>query len=214
MQSGGMEHYMKVVALNGSPKKQGNTYTSLNFMAEIFEENGIDYNIVHVGSKALNGCIDCGVCSKKQGECAIKNDNFNEIAESLKGANGVIFGAPVYYAGIAGNMKCFMDRFFRTNSEELNFKPVAAICALRRSGGVETFNQMNNYFSLSRSIVTPTSYWSAFHGAAAGEVAEDYEAVDCAKEIARNMCWLIDVLDKAQTPIPQNLPKRRTNFIR
>ncbi len=205
---------MKVIALNGSPKKNGNTFTSLNLMSDVFAENGIDYEIIHLGVKPLSGCIACGKCDRDAGKCVIANDSFNEIAQKLASADGIIIGSPVYYGGIAGSLKCFLDRFFYTNTKKLYYKPVAAVCSLRRSGGVGTFNQLNNYFSLSRSLVVPTSYWSAFHGCEPGEVEQDLEAWDCVKEVATNMSWLLNVFDKTEVPLPKVATRRFMNFIR
>lgn len=204
---------MKVIAINGSQRKNGNTYTALEHMRPIFEKEGIEYEIIQIGNKPVRGCIGCGKCHDK-GQCIFNDDILNEAREKLIQADGIIFGAPVYYAGIGGSMKCFMDRLFYTSSKNFNYKPMAAICSLRRSGGVETFNQMNNYFSLAKALVVPTSYWSAFHGFAPGEVAQDTEAMDCAEEIAINMSWLLKVLDVSDIPLPQSKPRRSMNFIR
>ncbi len=205
---------MKVIAINGSPRKAGNTAQSFAVMAPIFEAAGIEFEILHIGNKPIAGCIACDRCDQLDGKCVLDGDIHNKLCQQVAQADGVLFGAPVYYAGIAGGMKCFMDRFFRTNAKNLAFKPVAGICALRRSGGVETFNQLNNYFSLSRSLVVPTFYWSAFHGAAAGEVQQDLEAMDCAKEIATNMCWMLKMLESSTVEKPTVTQPARTNFIR
>ncbi len=205
---------MKVIAINGSPRKNGNTSHSLQIMEKVFVENKIDFEIIHLGNKPIYNCIACNACDKLGGKCALKGDIHNEICDKIASADGVIFGAPVYYAGIAGGMKSFMDRFFRTNSDSLSYKPVAGFCTLRRSGGVETFNQLNNYFALSRSIIVPTSYWSVFHGANLGEVLKDEEAIDCANEIAENMCWLLKMLFESKINKPEKKNRRITNFIR
>ncbi len=205
---------MKVIAINGSPKRNGNTYTSLNSMTDIFISHNIEYEIINLGNKPIYNCIACNMCDKLNGLCALKQDIHNDICQKIADADGVIFASPVYYAGIAGGMKSFMDRFFRTNSKKLAFKPVAAVCVLRRSGGVETYNQLNNYFALSRSLIVPTSYWSVFHGTTPGEVLHDDEATDCLKEIAENMSWLLKTLDDSEVPKPKVIQRRMTNFIR
>ena len=206
---------MKVIAINGSPRKDGNTYTALASMRKIFEDEGIEYEIIHIGTKPVYNCIGCGQCRKSwDKKCIFKDDVLGENIDKITSADGLIFGTPVYYAGISGGMKSFMDRLFYSSASKLAFKPVAGLCSLRRSGGVETFNQLNNYFSLSRSIIVPTSYWSAFHGAAKGEVVQDLEGMDSAKEIAQNMCWLLKVLASTDVPLPPAMPKARTNFIR
>lgn len=206
---------MKVIAINGSPRKNGNTYTALEAMRPIFDENGIDFEILQLGNKPIYNCIACDECrGKSANKCIFEDDVLNEYTEKMAKADGVIFGAPVYYAGIAGGMKSFMDRAFRTNASSLAYKPVAALCSLRRSGGVATFDQMNHYFALSRSIVVPTAYWSAFHGSARGEVSQDIEAIYCAKEIAANMSWLLKVLDESKIEKPTPTSKVSMNFIR
>ncbi len=205
---------MKVIAINGSPRKNGNTSHALNSMQDIFIKNDIEFEVIHLGNKPISNCIACNACDKLDGKCSLKNDIHNEVCDKIANADGVIFGAPVYYAGIAGGMKSFMDRFFRTNSKKLAFKPVAGLCVLRRSGGVETYNQLNNYFSLSRSVVVPTSYWSVFHGANSGEVLKDDEGMDCASEIAVNMCWLLKTFSESKIEKPEIKNRRITNFIR
>lgn len=206
---------MRVVAINGSPRSDGNTYTVLESVREVFEKEGIEYEIINIGTQTVHNCIACGKCLESEdSECIFSDDVLGKNIDKITSADGVIFGTPVYYSGIAGGMKSFMDRLFYSSSSKFAFKPVAALCSLRRSGGVATFDQLNHYFALSRSIVVPTSYWSAFHGAKKGEVTQDLEGMDSAREMAENMCWMLKVLNESKIPLPQIKPKAKTNFIR
>ena len=145
---------MKVLAVNGSPHKNGNTYIALEAACAKLREEGIETEIVNVGSLNITGCKACGACSKL-GRCAI-NDGFNEISEKFADADGIIIGSPVYYAGINGTLKCFLDRAFYVNSAKMRFKPAAAIVALRRSGVTDSYQTIYNYFAFSEMLKIPT----------------------------------------------------------
>ena len=129
---------MKVIAINGSPRKDGNTWSALETACKVLNEQGIETEIVNVGNMNITGCKACGACSGK-GACVI-NDGFNEVAEKAAAADGIIVGSPVYYAGVNGTLKCFLDRFFYVHSSKMRFKPAAAVVALRRSGVTHTYH--------------------------------------------------------------------------
>jgi len=203
---------MKVLAINGSPHAFGNTYQVLAAMAEELKGQGIDCEIVHVGS-GIPGCSGCGVC-RKTGKC-VHDDIVNRCAEKMEQADGLIVGTPVHYSGIAGDLKSFLDRFFYMGAP-LAHKVAAGAAILRRSGGVDTFHQLNNFFNLANCIITPSQYWTVVHGAAPGEVLQDLEGMDVARECARNMAWIIKMIDATRetVPAPQPFVRTRTNFIR
>ncbi len=208
---------MKVIAINGSPREKGNTYTAINLAAEQLRAEGIDVEIVHIGNKTIRGCQSCGFCYKSENNlCAIKDDVLNETVLKMRDADGIIIGSPVYYSGIAGQMKSFLDRAFYTSSRYFAFKVCAAVCAVRRGGGTSTFHQLNNFFNLGGMVITPTQYWGVIHGAAAGEAEQDPEGIQVMQSIGRNMAWLIKTFqrEKEENPPPAFEKKLFTNFIR
>lgn len=211
---------MKVLAINGSPHKEGNTYHALAAAAEVLEQQGIECEIVHMGNKGIHGCIGCGLCAKNKNErCGAFDDGVNELIQQMKAADGIILGAPVYYAGVAGTMKALCDRAFYAsgaNGNLFRYKPGAALVALRRGGGVAAFDQLNHYFTISEMLVASSSYWNAIHGAKAGEALQDGEGIHTARTMAANMAWLLKLIEagKGVVDMPVREPKVRTNFIR
>ncbi|WP_455716794.1 flavodoxin family protein [Anaerosporobacter sp.] len=137
---------MKVVAINGSPKSNGNTSIVLKHMQEEFEAQGIEMEIIHVGNKAIHGCIACGKCyTAPNHECIFKDDLVNQVAQKMREADGIVLGSPVYFSGIAGTMKSFLDRVFYTSAPYFKNKVGAAFITARRTGGSDTFHQLCNY---------------------------------------------------------------------
>lgn len=211
---------MKVVAFNGSPRPEGNTYHALNAVGEELKKQGIDFEIVHVGNKNIRGCIACMGCANNQNErCVIANDEVNDWIQKMKGADGVILGSPVYYSGIAGTMKSFLDRAFLVtgvNQSMLRHKVGATVVAVRRSGGVSTFDALNHYILYSEMIVPTTNYWNVTHGFAPGEASQDDEGNQIMRVLGKNMAWLLKVLaaGKPQVEPVAREEKTFTNFIR
>ncbi len=205
---------MKVIAINGSPKPRGNTYQSLEIVCNEMEARGIETEIIHVGNKEIKGCIACGRC--KDGHCVFSDDWFREIVDKIHAADGLLLGSPVYYASIAGTMKSFLDRLFYPNKGRMRLKVGAAIAVLRRSGGVTTFDQLNNYFLISEMMIAPSYYWNAIHGGVPGEMAQDLEGVSVLNNLANNMTWMLQMKDycKESLPAPDPVKRSWTNFIR
>lgn len=204
---------MKVIAINGSPKENGNTYTALKEACTELEKNGIETEIIRIGNMNLTGCKACGYCSAHGGKCVF-NDGLNEIADKIKAADGLIIGSPVYYAGINGTVKSFLDRLYYTSSASMRFKPAASIVALRRSGGVAAMEEINRFFLFSEMMITPTRYWSVVHGRTPGEAAQDEEGMQIARNIGCNMAYLLKMKGASQIPVPEAEPKISTSFIR
>lgn len=206
---------MKVLAINGSPHKNRCTYTAIKIMAEELEKKGIEVEIIHIGDKPIRGCTGCGACSKIEDKKCIFDDVVNQCIEKSKSADGIIIGSPVHFSGIAGSMKSFLDRFFCAGSH-LQYKVGAAVASLRRSGGVDTFHQLNNYFNLANIIITPSQYWNVVHGIKPEEVMQDMEGVQILQNLGRNMAWLMEVIDKGKKTIdlPETEKRIKTNFIR
>lgn len=205
---------MKIVAINGSPHKKGNTYAAINAAAKVLEKHGGETEIICVGDKNIRGCISCGYCYKA-GECVFKEDLVNETAALMREADGIIIGSPVYYSGVNGTLKSFLDRVFYSSGKEFSYKVGGAITAVRRAGGVPAFQQINNYFNLTQMLIAPTFYWSVAYGQKGQESLEDGEGIQGVEVMAENMAWLIKTTKFSQIPKPDPVEKRiRTNFIR
>jgi multimeric flavodoxin WrbA len=211
---------MNVIAINGSPNEQGNTYHALTIVGKQLQENDIDFKIIHIGNKAVRGCMACGTCWKKKDEkCSINTDPLNEWIQQIKGADGLILASPVYYAGIAGTMKCFLDRAFfvaGSNGGLFRQKVAASVVAVRRTGGSSTFDSLNHYLNYSEMILATSNYWNIAHGRVAGEMLQDSEGVQIMEVLGRNMVWLLKMREqtKASLPAPEAVSKIMTNFIR
>lgn len=211
---------MKVIAINGSPNKQGNTYHAIQLMAEELEKEGIEVEVLQVGSSAVKGCIGCNMCAKNRNEkCVLPGDDLNEWVQKMKQADGIIIASPVYYSGISGTMKSFLDRAFyvaSSNGSLFRHKAGAAITAVRRSGGVTTFDQLNHYLMYSEMVIPTSNYWNVIHGTRPGEVLQDEEGVQIMKVLAKNMAWVVKLIDQGKWKVeaPEKTKKTYTNFIR
>jgi len=211
---------MKVVAINGSPKKEGNTYHALRMVGSQLEENGIEFEIIHVGNKALRGCLACGKCAvTKDEKCSTTNDPLNEWIQSMKNADGIVLASPVYYSGIAGTMKCFLDRAFYvagSNGGLFRNKVGAALVTLRRTGGSSTFDGLNHYLTYSEMIMATSNYWNVIHGRTPGEVEKDEEGVQIMNVLGKNIAWLLKMKEQTNglVPAPARETKIATHFIR
>ncbi|SHK17605.1 flavodoxin family protein [Desulforamulus aeronauticus] len=211
---------MKVVAFNGSPNKEGNTYHGLKLVTAELEKEGIETEIIHVGNKAIRGCLACGQCAKNQSEtCSISNDQVNEWIQKMKAADGILLGSPVHYSAIAGTMKSFLDRAFYVtgvNNGMLRHKVGASVVAVRRSGGLPTFNQLNNYLNYSEMLIPTSNYWNVIHGTTPGEALQDEEGVQIMRILGKNMAWLLKLVQNGKETIkaPEKEAKTKMNFIR
>jgi multimeric flavodoxin WrbA len=211
---------MKVVAFNGSPNKEGNTYHAIKIAASELEKEGIATEIVHVGSKSIRGCIACGQCIKKKDErCVLPNDEVNEWIQKMKDADGIIFGSPVHYSSIGATMKSFLDRAFyvtSVNGGMLRHKVGTSIVAVRRSGGVTTFDQLNNYINYSEMLIPTSNYWNVIHGTRPGEALHDEEGMQIMRILGKNMAWLMKLVENGKGTVkePEREDKIFTNFIR
>lgn len=211
---------MKVVAFNGSPNKNGNTYEAIKVVAAELEKENIEVEIVHVGNKVIRGCLACGGCSRNMNEkCVIQNDEVNEWIQKMKEADGIILGSPVHYSAIAGTMKSFLDRAFlvtSVNNGMLRHKVGASVVAVRRSGGVSTFSQLNNYINYSEMVMPTSNYWNVGYGTAPGEVAQDEEGNQIMRVLGKNMAWLMKIVDFGKDHVEESKKEDKIfmNFIR
>jgi len=210
---------MKVLAFNGSPKKEGNTWHAIKMVTAELENENIETEIVHVGNKLIQGCTACGQCAKNKNEqCVLPGDEVNAWIQKMKQADGIIFGSPVHYSAMAGTMKSFMDRAFYVagvNDGMLRHKVGAAVVAVRRSGGIPAFDQLNNFINYSEMLIPTSNYWNVIHGARPGEVTQDEEGVQIMRVLGRNMAWLLKLIENGRGTVPE--PERETkiymNFI-
>lgn len=208
---------MKVVAINGSPRVNGNTSTALRIMAEELGKQGIDVETIQIGQLAIHGCTGCGYCATSpQNQCVFKEDIVNEAAAKMREADGFILASPTYYAGIAGTMKAFLDRVFYTSSGYFKFKVATSLSVVRRAGGVDTVHQLNNYLNLAETVIPPSQYWTSAYGMRKGEVLKDEEGIQTLRKNARAMAWLLNAVElgKEKIPLPPEEDRAITNFIR
>jgi multimeric flavodoxin WrbA len=211
---------MKVVAFNGSPKKEGNTYHAIKLVADELIKEGIEVEIIHVGSKSIKGCIACGQCGKNKNEkCVLPGDEVNEWIQKMKAADSIILGSPVHYSSIGATMKAFLDRAFLVagvNNGMLRHKVGASVVAVRRSGGVTTFDQLNNYINYSEMLMPTSQYWNVIHGSAPGEALKDEEGVQIMRVLGKNMAWLMKLVENGKGSVkePERENKVYMNFIR
>lgn len=211
---------MKVVAINGSPKKEGNTYHALKIVLDELEHEGISSEIIHIGNKKITGCLACGKCAKNKDEkCIQTKDPVNDIIAKMKDASGILLGSPVYYASINGSMKSFLDRAFYVsgaNAGLFRHKVGASVAAVRRSGGLPAFNALNNYLLYAEMLIPASNYWNVIHGARPGEVLQDQEGIQIMQVLGRNMAWLMKLVEHGKDAIPPPEPtkKKYMNFIR
>lgn len=211
---------MKVVAINGSPNKEGNTFYALKIVGEELQKNGIDFEIIHIGNKMIRGCLACNQCAKNKNEqCIIQTDEVNNWIQIMKEADGILLGSPVHFSGIAGTMKSFLDRAFYVHSSNhglFRHKVGASVVAVRRSGGSATFDALNHYISYAEMFMPTTNYWNVVHGTTPGEVFEDEEGLQILRVLGKNMAFLMKSLEVSKESIecPTGEKKVFTNFVR
>ncbi len=201
---------MKVVAINGSPRKDGNTFHALKVMGEEFAKDGVDFEIIQIGSKSVYGCKACGACIKNKDEkCILKDDGVNEAIQKMKEADGIIISSPVYYAGVAGTVKSFLDRAFYVagcNGGLFRQKVGASVVALRRTGGSMTFSSLNNYLLFAEMMIATSNYWNIVHGKDEGDMLNDEEGVQIMQILAKNMLWQLKMREATKDSIPAPAP--------
>ena len=205
---------MKVLLINGSPNARGNTAIALAEMAKVFESEGIETENIHVGNKAVRGCIACRKCAEK-GRCVF-DDLVNETAPKFEAADGIVVGSPVYYAGPNATVQAFLDRLFFSTRFDKTMKVGAAAVVCRRGGASATFDRLNKYFTIAGMPVASSQYWNSVHGGAPGEAVQDDEGMQTMRVLARNMAFLIKsiALGKEKYGLPEKEPHVFTNFIR
>ena len=200
--------------INGSPKAKGNTYIALHEMEKVFAEQGIETELLHIGNKAIRGCIACNKCSEL-GRCVF-DDMVNEAAPKFEAADGIVAACPVYYASANGTLVSFMDRLFYSTGFDKTMKVGATVAVCRRGGASATFDQINKYFTIAGMPVASSQYWNSVHGRAPGEAEQDAEGLQTMRVLARNMAFLMKsiALGKERFGLPEKEPHQWTHFIR
>lgn len=205
---------LKVLLLNGSPRPNGNTAVALREMEKVFNENGVDTEIVNVGNRDVRGCVACNGCATK-GKCVF-DDVVNEIAPKFEEADGLVVASPVYFASANATLIACLDRLFYSTGFDKTMKVGASVVCARRGGCSATFDELNKYFTISGMPVASSTYWNSIHGRTPGEAEQDGEGLFTMRSLARNMTFLMRsiALGKEQFGLPEKEKRVATNFIR
>lgn len=205
---------MKVLVINGSPRRGGNTSIAIAEMQKVFDEAGVETKVVQVGNKDVRGCTSCYFC-KKNGRCVF-DDVVNEVASELEGADGLVVAAPVYFGSANGTVSAFMDRLFYSTPFDKTMKVGAAVAVARRGGTSATYDELNKYFALTGMPIATGQYWNGVFGREKGEAAQDSEGLQQMRTLARNMVFLMKSIEagKREFGLPEKEPFERLNFIR
>lgn len=205
---------MKVLMINGSPRRESNSQIALDEMGRIFVEEGMDVESVSIGLEDIRGCIACNVCFER-GQC-IYDDVVNEIAPRFEAADGLVVATPVYYASANGTLISFLDRLFYSTHFDKTMKVGAAVACARRGGLTATWDELNKYFGIAGMPIASGQYWNGIHGRLPGEASEDAEGLQQMRTLARNMAFLMKsiALGRETYGLPEREPGTMTNFIR
>jgi len=206
---------MKVLLINGSPRREGNTFIALSEVAKTLNDNGVETEIINIGNKPVRGCIACYKCRENESEgCVFKDELYSKVIESLKTVDGLVIGSPVYFAGANGSLCALLDRVFFSFPELLEFKPAASVAVSRRGGAGSTFDRLNKYFTITNMPVVSSQYWNSVHGAHPGDALHDAEGLQTMRTLGRNMVWMLKNLKEGKYPLPERETVISTNFIR
>lgn len=205
---------MKVLAINGSPRVNGNTSLALQEMKAVFEAEGIAFEIVTVGTNSVRGCIACNRCGET-GACVF-DDIVNELAPKFEAADGLVVASPVYYASANATLIACLDRLFYSTHFDKSMKVGASVVCARRGGCSAAFDELNKYFTISNMPVASSQYWNSIHGRLPGEAKQDEEGRQTMRTLARNMSFLIKsiALGKEKYGLPEREELLRTHYIR
>lgn len=197
---------MKVLMINGSPRKNGNTFLALSEVAKVLEAQAIETEIVQIGTKAVRSCIACGQCKMKQlNRCVFDDDICNRISEKLDSADALVVGSPVYYGQPNGGVLSLIQRMFFSAGSKVQNKPAAAVCVCRRGGATAAFETMNMPFQMMNMPVVTSQYWNIVYGREEGQAVLDTEGMQTMRTLANNLAWLLKKIHADGQP---NYPKR------
>lgn len=206
---------MKVILLNGSANKKGNTFTALSEIACQLEKNGVESEIIQLGNKPVRGCIACGQCRAKQlGHCVFDDDICNHIVEKINESDALIVGSPVYYGQPNGAVLAVLQRAFFSGAKVQN-KPAAAVAVCRRGGASAAYQTINMMFEMMNMPVVTSQYWNIAYGRTPGEASLDAEGMQTMRTLANNMSWLLKKIHANDAPdYPEREEWQPMNFIR
>jgi multimeric flavodoxin WrbA len=191
---------MKVIAFNGSARKDGNTAILVNTVFKELKKAGIETELVQLAGKKIRGCLACGKCyENKDKRCVVASDILNDCIEKMVDADGIILASPTYFSDVSTEMKALIDRagyVARANDHIFQRKVGAAVVAARRAGAIHTFDTLNHFFLISQMIVPGSSYWNIGMGLKPGDVKKDTEGLATMKTLGTNMAWLMKKLEK------------------
>ncbi len=209
---------MKVLLVNGSSNMAGSTFTALSEVAGTLQKEGIETEIFQLGSAAIRECTACGACALMQkNACVFKDDCVNELIEKAAGADGFVFGTPVYYAHPSGRLLSALDRAFYAGGSAFAHKPGFAVAVARRAGTTASLDAVTKHFTINQMPVVSSTYWTMVHGAVAEDVPQDLEGLQTMRNAARNMAWLLKCIEAGKNAgiLPPKAERgARTNFIR
>ena len=192
---------MKVLLINGSPRKEGNTAIALAEVAKQLAKEGIESEMVWIGNKPIRGCIACGQCKVKAiGRCVFDDDICNKISEKFEESNALIVGSPVYYGQPNGALLSIIQRAFFSNGTNISGKPAASIAVCRRGGATAVFESLNMPFQMMNMPIVTSQYWNIVYGRAEGEAALDTEGLQTMRTLASNMAWLLKSTNGEKAP--------------
>ena len=208
---------MKVLLLNGSSRPKGCTYTALQVIAQVLQDNGIETELVFLGNEPVRDCTACRTCAKQPGRCVFDDDIVNRIIEKAQDADGFIFGSPVYYSHPSGRILSVLDRVFFAGKSVFAHKPAAAIVSARRAGTSASLDVLQKHFTISQMPVVSSTYWPMVHGNTPEEVLQDAEGLQTMRNLAANMVWMLKCIEAGKAagiepPVAET--GSRTNFIR
>jgi len=205
---------MKVLIINGSPRKDGNTAIAIREMEQVFQQKGVEVETVQIGTQDVRGCIACGSCAKN-GKCVF-DDVVNELAPKFEEADGLVVASPVYYASANATLIACLDRLFYSTPFDKTMKVGASVVCARRGGCSATFDELNKYFTISNMPIASSQYWNSIHGRVQGEAEMDEEGRQTMRALARNMTFLMKsiALGKEAYGYPEKEPRVATHFIR
>ena len=210
-----MERTLKVLMLNGSPRKNGNIALAFSEMEQVFRENGVEVENILLGNRDIRGCIACETCRKNH-KCVF-DDIVNELAVKFEAADGLVIGSPVYYGSANGTLMSALQRLFYSTSFDKTLKVGASVVSARRSGCTATFDELNKFFTLCNMPVATSQYWNSIYGWEPGESEVDAEGRQVMRTLARNMVFLMKSIalgrQEIGAPAPEE-PRVWTNFTR
>lgn len=206
---------MKVLLINGSPRKKGNTFLALSEVAKTLEQQGIETEIVQIGTKAVRSCIACGQCAVKQlGRCVFDDDICNRFVEKLDTADALVVGSPTYYGQPNGAVLSLIQRMFFSAGAKVQNKPAASVCICRRGGATTAFQTLNMAFEMMNMPVVTSQYWNIVYGRSEGEAALDTEGMQTMRTLGNNMAWMLKKIHAGSPDYPEREEWQPMNFIR